>query len=65
MLRVFVRICLVKVNTRKLPPLPIYVDGVIFLECVQQVVGVAFSNVFNPKVVDYESKNNWAPFGAP
>ena len=25
-------------------------------------MGVVFDNIFNPGVVDYESKNNWAPF---
>ena len=34
----------------------------MFMEGVEQVLGVAFANVFNPEVVNYKSENNWAPF---
>ena len=37
----------------------------MFLEGVEQVLGVAFANVFNPKGVNYKSKDKWAPFVSP
>ena len=37
----------------------------MFLEGVEQVLGVAFTNIFYPKVIHDKSKNNWAPFVAP
>ena len=64
-MRVFFSIRKVRVNTCKLPSLPIYGDGVMFLGCVYQVLRVAFAKIFNPEVVDYDFKNNWVPFVAP
>ena len=29
------------------------------------MVGVASANIFNTKVIDYDSEDNWAPFVAP
>ena len=37
----------------------------MFLEGVDQLLGVALANVFNTKVFNYKSKKNWAPFVAP
>ena len=54
-----------KVNTCKTSHLPICGDGAIFLEGVEQVLGVAFTNILNPKVVNYDPEQDWEPFMAP
>ena len=56
------------VQSRSTPekfPFPICGYGVMFLKGLEQMVGVAFVDVFNPDFIDGEPKNNWAPFVAP
>ena len=60
----FISICTVKVNICN-PPLTICGDGVILLKGVEQVLGVAFANVFDHEVFNYKSEKNWAPFVTP
>ena len=64
-MEVIASVCTVKVNYRKFGPLPICGNGLIFLKGLLHMVGVAFTHVFNNKVVGDETENNWAPFVAP
>ena len=57
--------CPIKVNTCKISPLPICGDGVMYLEVVDQMLGVEYTNIFYPELIHDNSKNNWAPFVAP
>ena len=41
----------IEVDDRKFVAGPIFGDGVIFLEDIAEVMGVAFANIFNTKVI--------------
>ena len=55
-------VCTVEVNYRKFGLLPICGDDVMFPKDLLQMVGMDSPNVFNTKVINDESENNWAPF---
>ena len=40
---------------------PIFVDHVILLKDADEVVGVFFAHVFDPKIVDDEAETYWLP----
>ena len=44
---------------------PIFRDFVVFLEDIAKVVGMAFSYIFDSKIINYEGEEDWAPFVEP
>ena len=53
-------VCPVEFNSRKLGPLPICGDGVMFPKGLLWMAEMEFTNVFNTEVIGNEDKNNWA-----
>ena len=45
--------------------LPVFSDVILFFEGISKVVDMAVANIFNTKVVDYESEEDRALFVAP
>ena len=54
-----------EVDARKISPIPVFCDGVTFLEGVTQMFGVSFTNILNDKIVDDEAECDGTPFVAP
>ena len=55
----------VKVHTREFGTLPVLSDGVVLLEDVAEMKGLAFTNVLNSEVIDNEGKYNGLPLVKP
>ena len=52
-------------NARKLVAFPINGNFVVFLEDLEEVIGMLLANILNAKVVHYQEKFDWAPLVAP
>ena len=44
---------------------PIFIDSVMLLEDITEVMGMAFDNILNTKVIYNETESDGAPFVAP
>ena len=44
---------------------PVLGEFIVLEEDVAKVVGMAFANIFDAKVIDNESEEDWAPLVAP
>ena len=60
-----VLVILFEVDASKLVSRPIFSDGVMLLENVVEVKGVAFTNIFNTKVINNKAKRARTPLVAP
>ena len=45
--------------------LPVFSDVIMLFEVILKLMGMAVADIFNTKVVDYESEEDRAPFVAP
>ena len=54
-----------EVDTRESGARPVLGEFILLEEDVAKVVGMAFANIFDAKVIENEAEEDWAPFVAP
>ena len=55
----------VEVNASEFFPVPVFCDGVKFLDGVTQIFGVSFTNILDSKITNDEAKGGGTPFVLP
>ena len=55
----------IQIDSRKIGAIPIFGDGIMFLEDTTKVMGVLVTNILHIKVINDETENDRAPFVAP